>query len=87
MKIHNQEKLNRVIEQFNNLSQMVDSPQRRIATVIDMLLNEDGIITMDEMAFELNLGRTTLVNELKKHQWLSKRIILPSKENRTRGCT
>ncbi|MEM5596181.1 PRD domain-containing protein [Niallia circulans] len=66
MKIHNQEKLNRVIEQFNNLSQMVDSPQRRIATVIDMLLNEDGIITMDEMAFELNLGRTTLVNELKK---------------------
>ncbi len=66
LKIHNQEKLNRVIEQFNKLSQMVDSPQRRIATVIDMLLNDDGIITMDEMAFELNLGRTTLVNELKK---------------------
>ncbi|WP_312095527.1 BglG family transcription antiterminator [Niallia sp.] len=66
LKISDQQKLNMMIEQLNNLSQKVDSPQKRIAAVIDMLLNDDEIITMDEMAFRLNVGRTTLVNELKK---------------------
>ncbi|MEK4869009.1 MULTISPECIES: BglG family transcription antiterminator [Niallia] len=66
LKINDQQKLNKVIENLNVYSHKVDSPQKRIATVINMLLNDDGIITMDEMAFQLNVGRTTLVNELKK---------------------
>jgi lichenan operon transcriptional antiterminator len=43
-----------------------DSPQSRLAFIIDRLVNSDKAITMDEMAFEMNIGRTTLVNELKK---------------------
>lgn len=66
LKTNNQQKLDVIIGQLNDITQRIDSPQKRIATVIDMLLNQDGIITMDEMAFQLNIGRTTLVNELKK---------------------
>lgn len=45
---------------------MQDSPQRRIAFIIDRLLNSDEENTLDELAFAMNIGRTTLVNELKK---------------------
>jgi lichenan operon transcriptional antiterminator len=43
-----------------------DSPQSRLAFIINRLVNSDEAITLDELAFEMNIGRTTLVNELKK---------------------
>ncbi|NMD68734.1 BglG family transcription antiterminator [Bacillus sp. DNRA2] len=43
-----------------------DSPQKRIAFIIERLINHDGPNTLDELAFLMNIGRTTLVNELKK---------------------
>lgn len=43
-----------------------DSPRRRIAFIIDRLLNSEKAYTLDEMAFEMSIGRTTLVSELKK---------------------
>lgn len=43
-----------------------DSPQSRIAFIIDRLVNSDENNTLDELAFNMNIGRTTLVNELKK---------------------
>lgn len=43
-----------------------DSPQSRIAFIIDRLVNSDETNTLDELAFDMNIGRTTLINELKK---------------------
>lgn len=55
-----------LIEKINSEKNLLDSPQRRIAFIIDHLINQEGTNTLDEMAFEMNIGRTTLVNELKK---------------------
>jgi lichenan operon transcriptional antiterminator len=43
-----------------------DSPQRRIAFIIDRLIKSDETNTLDELAFAMNIGRTTLINEIKK---------------------
>jgi lichenan operon transcriptional antiterminator len=55
-----------LIEKINSAKNLQDSPQRRIAFIIDRLINNDGTNTLDELAFDMNIGRTTLVNELKK---------------------
>jgi lichenan operon transcriptional antiterminator len=54
------------IEKSHSQQGQSDSPKRRIAFVFDRLLNSEQPYTLDELAFEMNIGRTTLVNELKK---------------------
>jgi len=54
------------IETVSKKKNMLDSSQRRIAFIIDRLINSKGRNTLDELAFDMNLGRTTLVNEIKK---------------------
>ncbi|MEH7096945.1 BglG family transcription antiterminator [Neobacillus vireti] len=55
-----------LVEKINSDKHLYDSPQSRIAFIIDQLVNTDKVFTLDELAFEMNIGRTTLVNELKK---------------------
>jgi lichenan operon transcriptional antiterminator len=55
-----------LIEKIQSEKHLQDSPQGRIAFIIDRLVNNDKENTLDELAFEMNIGRTTLVNELKK---------------------
>ncbi|MDR4949574.1 BglG family transcription antiterminator [Neobacillus cucumis] len=55
-----------LVEKINSDKHLSDSPQSRIAYIIDQLVNTDKVSTLDELAFEMNIGRTTLVNELKK---------------------
>jgi lichenan operon transcriptional antiterminator len=50
----------------NNLDYLLDSPKRRIAFIIDRLINSEETYTLDDLAFEMHIGRTTLINELKK---------------------
>ncbi|MBF0706045.1 BglG family transcription antiterminator [Alkalihalobacillus hwajinpoensis] len=54
------------LEQINAKKGLIDSPKRRIALIIDRLINSEKNYTLDDLAFEMNIGRTTLVNELKK---------------------
>ncbi|NRD76871.1 transcription antiterminator [Bacillus sp. BRMEA1] len=55
-----------LMTKFQSQKNLQDSPQSRLAFIIDRLVNSDTVITLDELAFEMNIGRTTLVNELKK---------------------
>lgn len=55
-----------LIRKVNSEKNLLDSPQRRIAFIIERLMNSDETNTLDELAFAMNIGRTTLVNELKK---------------------
>jgi lichenan operon transcriptional antiterminator len=56
----------KLMEESHSQKGYADSPKRRIAFIMDRLLNSAKTYTLDEMAFEMNIGRTTLVNELKK---------------------
>ncbi len=64
--IENEQVFEDLIGKNNSEKNMQDSPQRRIAFIIDRLINSEETNTLDEMAFALNIGRSTLVNELKK---------------------
>ncbi|MFF5400397.1 BglG family transcription antiterminator [Peribacillus butanolivorans] len=55
-----------LIGKINSEKNLQDSPQRRIAFIINRLINSYETNTLDELAFAMNIGRTTLVNELKK---------------------
>jgi len=46
--------------------EILDSPKQRISFIIDRLINSEEVNTLDDLAFAMNIGRTTLVNELKK---------------------
>lgn len=43
-----------------------DSPQKRVAYIIKTLMTNDKPYSTEELAYEMNLGRTTLSNEIKK---------------------
>ncbi|PKG25528.1 BglG family transcription antiterminator [Niallia nealsonii] len=63
--INDQQLFDDYLEELNKEKILQDSPQKRLASIIDCLLNNETI-TLDEIALRLNIGRTTLVNELKK---------------------
>jgi lichenan operon transcriptional antiterminator len=64
--IKNEPLFNDFIEKIRSEKNRFDSPQKRVAFIIDRLINHEGHNTLDEMAFNMNISRTTLVNELKK---------------------
>ncbi len=43
-----------------------DSPQKRVAYIIKTLMTNDTHYSTEELAYDMNLGRTTLSNEIKK---------------------
>ncbi|NDO47535.1 BglG family transcription antiterminator [Clostridium sp. MD294] len=43
-----------------------DSPQKRVAYIIKTLMTNDTHYSTEELAYSMNLGRTTLSNEIKK---------------------
>jgi lichenan operon transcriptional antiterminator len=64
--IENEALFQEIIEKIHSEKTMLDSPQRRIAFIIDRLINDEGTNTLDELAFDMNLSRSTLINELKR---------------------
>ena len=60
------EKFEQVFDASKEAEAQPDSLQKRIAFIINRLMNESDTHTLDELAFELNISRSTLVNDLKK---------------------
>lgn len=55
------EKLN-----INNQDYMFNSPKKRVAYILNKLMNSEIPYLIDDLAEEMNIGRTTLVGDLKK---------------------
>lgn len=53
---------NRLEEQRNHF----ESPQLRMIFIVDSLMNSDTPLLLDELAYGMNIGRTTLVGDIKK---------------------
>ncbi|MCM8710296.1 BglG family transcription antiterminator [Clostridium sp. SYSU_GA19001] len=49
-----------------NERQLLNTPEERIKYIIKRLVNSIDAITIDELAEEINVGRTTIINDLKK---------------------
>lgn len=65
--IENQENWNHILEEYEMNGHQYDCLQKRIAFIIKKLM-DNQVTTMDELAEDLNVGRTTLVNDLKRPQ-------------------
>ncbi|MGM7719793.1 BglG family transcription antiterminator [Metabacillus sp. Hm71] len=66
LKIVDEQSFQLLLEANRFENDLLDTPKRRIAFIIDRLINSEEAYTLDDLAFEMNIGRTTLVNELKK---------------------
>ncbi|MFT8319837.1 MAG: PRD domain-containing protein [Bacillus sp. (in: firmicutes)] len=55
-----------LIQLKTNTNTTYDNSQKRLASIIDKLITSDEPIILDELAYSMNISRTTLVNELKK---------------------
>ncbi|GAA0078153.1 BglG family transcription antiterminator [Clostridium sp. CTA-5] len=69
LNIKNQEKFQQILElnrrQKQKFSQL-NNPEERVDYLINRLVGLDEIVTIDDLAEEMNVGRTTLVKDLKK---------------------
>ncbi|MBS4207328.1 BglG family transcription antiterminator [Bacillus sp. FJAT-50079] len=70
--------------EINKSDELLDSPKRRMALIIDRLINSEEIYTLDDLAFEMHMSRTTLINELKKSSVSLKsyNLIIQGKQNK-----
>ncbi|MCE4050084.1 BglG family transcription antiterminator [Bacillus sp. Au-Bac7] len=66
LSIQDQSSFDLLMNHISSKKNLMDSSKRRIAYIIERLINNEVIITLDELAYEMNISRTTLVNELKK---------------------
>ena len=66
LEIVNEHSFQLFLEKNRSDIELLDTPKRRISFIIDRLINSEEAYTLDDLAFEMNIGRTTLVNELKK---------------------
>lgn len=67
--IHDKLKFNEIINQTglqNSNLTILNTPEDRLMYIIEILINSNKIIKIDELADDINVGRTTLVNDLKK---------------------
>ena len=55
-----------ILVENNNPANWLDSPKSRLAFIIERLMNSDKTYTLDDLTFEMHLGRTTLINGLKR---------------------
>ncbi len=66
LSIQDQSSFDILMNHISSKKNSVDSSKRRIAYIIERLINSEVINTLDELAYGMNISRTTLVNELKK---------------------
>ncbi|UCZ54964.1 BglG family transcription antiterminator [Bacillus shivajii] len=66
LKVEDEKEFASLMENIEAESKSYDSPTGRIAYIFDRLLNQEETLPMDDLAYEMNIGRSTLVNELKK---------------------
>jgi len=59
-------KYEEVKNEIYNQKEFLNSPQRRMAFILYKLMNTEEPYLTDELAYEMNVGRTTIISDLKK---------------------
>ena len=59
-------KFEEVKNEIYNQKEFLNSPQRRMAFILYKLMNSEEPYLTDELAYEMNVGRTTIISDLKK---------------------
>ena len=73
--VYNQSKFDEFIAQTCMQSSSLttlNTPEERLMYIIEILINSKKAIKIDDLAYEISIGRTTLINDLKKIEALFK---------------
>ncbi len=63
-------KFNKVKESIYNQKEFFNSPQRRMAFILHKLMNSEKPYLTEELADEMNVGRTTVIGDIKKIRYI-----------------
>lgn len=88
--VHNQPEYDAYIAQIYLQSSsltMLNTPEDRLMYIIQILINTKEVIKIDELADKINIGRTTLINDLKKIESLFKLYDIKIKGKQNLGIT
>ena len=66
---------------------ILNSPEDRLMYIIQILIKSKEVIKIDELADKINIGRTTLINDLKKIEALFKLYDIRIKGKQNLGIT
>lgn len=59
-------KFERVKQEIYSQRDFLNSPQRRMAFIVYKLINSEESYLIDDLAYEMNVARTTIINDMKK---------------------
>lgn len=59
-------KFERVKQEIYSQRDFLNSPQRRMAFIVYKLINSEKSYLIDDLAYEMNVARTTIINDMKK---------------------
>jgi len=88
--VHNQIKFDKFIDEIsvqNSDLTILNSPEDRLMYIIQILIKSKEVIKIDELADKINIGRTTLINDLKKIEALFKLYDIRIKGKQNLGIT
>ena len=88
--VHNQSKFDKFIDETsvqNSDLTILSSPEDRLMYIIQILIKSKEAIKIDELADKINIGRTTLINDLKKIEALFKLYNIRIKGKQNLGIT
>lgn len=64
--VFNNAEFEQIKNSIYNQKEFLNSPQRRMAFIISKLMNTNEPCLTDELAYEMHVGRTTIIGDLKK---------------------
>lgn len=64
--IVDKDKFNKLLSEYANNNVTLNDKEDRIKYIVNYFVELDGTTTLDELAYELNIGKTTLVNDMRE---------------------
>lgn len=55
-----------IVNDYSSRQLLLNNREDRVKYIIDYFIELDGITTLDDLAHDLNVGKTTLINDLKE---------------------
>ena len=55
-----------IVNDYSSRQLLLNNRENRVKYIIDYFIELDGITTLDDLAHDLNVGKTTLINDLKE---------------------
>ncbi|MBU0278445.1 BglG family transcription antiterminator [Gemella sp. zg-1178] len=85
LNIYDKTLFNKFLKENNQKNLALNSREDRIKYIIDYFVELDGIATLDELAYQINIGKTTLIGDMKEVDKILKKFSCKIKSKKNIG--